>query len=349
MSQSNRLRNTGGKLAAADLMPLLRVARGRDTTFPCASAHARDDPRAPRERGQIPTPVSPRVARHASGRRIARRTRAFRRRLMRFRAPSVLVLVALLIGCGGAGTSSTPVSPTGPGVCRNYASSVTATSTTTYTGMSPAGTVTTQNITISYNTATNQLSETGTGMFNNGMCHANRSWSTNYGSVADFVDEVSVIPPKRRWASQSGMATYSGPSPCTNGTSAATTTNSYDSQERLATSVSTGPNSGSLVATSPGNNDVYTAWDVLGRPTAYRPFEYSAALVQISYDDSARTRSTRYFTAPTTTADTFDSNGNLVRSLTVTRIPARPLGRTTESVTTTDTIFVIHATRRVCR
>ena len=70
---------------------------------------------------------------------------------MRFRASSVLAVVTLAIGCGGADTSSTPASPTGPGVCRNYASSVTATSTTTYTGMSPAGTVTTQNITISYN------------------------------------------------------------------------------------------------------------------------------------------------------------------------------------------------------
>ena len=273
---------------------------------------------------------------------------------MRFRASCVLVVVTLLIGCGGTGTSLTPVSPTDTpqvsGVCRNYASSVTATSTTTYTGMNPAGTVGTHNITASYNTATNQLSETGTAMSNNGMCRSSVSWLTSYGSVADFVDEVSVIPPITRWMSQSGVGTLSGPSPCANRTSAVTTTNSYDGQGRLATSVSTAPTISprSLVATSPGNNDVYTAWDVLGRPTAYRPFEYSAAMVQISYADSARTRSTRYFTAPTTTSDTFDSNGNLVRSLTVTRIPARPLGTTTESVTTTDTIFVIHATGRVC-
>ena len=269
---------------------------------------------------------------------------------MRFRASGVLVVVTLLIGCGGTGTSLTPVSPTGPGVCMNYASSVTATSTTTDTRMTAAGTVDTRDITISYNTATNQLSEMGTGMSNNGMCRSSVSWLTSYGSVADFVDEVSVIPPVPRWVSQSGMGTFSGPSPCVNRTSAVTTTNSYDSQGRLATSVSTGPTIGSrsLVATSPGNNDVYTAWDVLGRPTAYRPFDYSEAMVRISYDDSARTRSTRYF-GETTTADTFDSNGNLVRSLTVTRIPARPLGTTTEFVTTTDKIFVIHATRRVCR
>ena len=274
---------------------------------------------------------------------------------MRFRASSVLVVVTLLIGCGGACSSSTPVSPTGPpqmsGVCRNYASSVTTTTTTTFTGMNPAGTVDTQNITISYNTATNQLSETGTGMSNNGICRGSVSWSTNYGSVADFVDEVSVIPPKTRWASQSGMGTYSGPSgPCANRTSAATTTNSYDSQERLVRSVSTGGvGPRSLVATSLGNNNVYTAWDVFGRQTAYGHPDSVGALNHISYDDSARTRSTAYFTAPTKTADTFDSNGNLVRSLTVTRIPPRPLSGGTEFVTTTDTIFVIHATRRVCR
>jgi len=118
---------------------------------------------------------------------------------MRFRASCGLVVVTLLIGCGGTGTSLTPVSPTDTpqvsGVCRNYASSVTATSTTTYTGMNPAGTVGTHNITASYNTATNQLSETGTAMSNNGMCRSSVSWLTSYGSVADFVDEVSVIPP----------------------------------------------------------------------------------------------------------------------------------------------------------
>jgi hypothetical protein len=271
---------------------------------------------------------------------------------MHFRASSVLVVVTLLIGCGGDGTSSAPVSPTGPplmsGVCRNYASSVTATTTTTFTGQNPS--VATQDTTTSYNTATNQLLETGTGMSNNGICRRSVSWSTNYGSVADFVDEVSVIPPKTRWASQSGMATYSGPSgPCANRTSAAATTISYDSQGRLVVSVSTGGvGPRSLVATSLGNNNVYTAWDVFGRQTAYGRPDSFGALNHISYDDSARTRSTAYYTAPTTTVDTFDSNGNLVRSLTVTRVPPRPITGG-GGVQTADTTVVIHATRRVCR
>ena len=236
---------------------------------------------------------------------------------MRFRASSVLAVVTLMTGCGGAGTSSTPVSPTDPpqmsGVCRNYASSVTATSTTTYTGMNPAGTVDTQDVTASYNTATNQLSEMGTGMSSNGMCRRSFIQLTNYRSVADFVEEVSVIPPRTRWLSQSVTSTGSGPSPCANGTSAATTTNSYDSQGRLARS--TGGVTSVVAPYLLGNNNVYTAWDVFGRPTAYPPLEYSAALVQISYDDSARIRATRYFITPTTTTDTFDSDGNPVRSL----------------------------------
>ncbi len=266
---------------------------------------------------------------------------------MRFKGSSVLVLLMLLSGCGGTATS--PTSLQASGACRNYAASVTATTTTTSTGTNPS--VATQSITASYNTATNQLSETGTGMSNNGMCRRNVTWLTSYGSVADFVDEVSVIPPKTRWASQSGTATYSGPSgPCENGTFSATTTNSYDSQGRLATSVSTGGISvRSLVATSVGNNNVYTAWDVFGRQTAYAHPDSLGALNHISYDDSARTRSTTYFTAPTTTTDTFDSNGNLVRSLTVTRIPPRPLSGGTEFVTTMDTIFAIDASIRACR
>ena len=260
----------------------------------------------------------------------------------------VLAVVTLLIGCGGSGTSSTPVSPDALGICRNYASSVTKTTTTTYTGMTPS--VSTQDITASYNTASNQLSETGTSMSSNGMCRSNFSWLTSYGSVADLVDEVSVIPPKTRWAIQSGTGTYSGPSgPCQNGTLSGTTTNSYDSQGRLATSVSTGPISGSLAATSLGNSNIYTAWDVFGRQTAYAHAGTAGALNYISYNDSARTRSTRYYTAPTTTVDTFDSNGNFVRSLRVTRVPPPPHTGGTEFVTTADTTFVTHATRRVCR
>jgi hypothetical protein len=159
-----------------------------------------------------------------------------------------------------------------------------------------------------------------------------------------------VIPPKTRWVSQSGTVTDTGPSGpifCSNRIVAPTTTNSYDSQGRLTTTLATG-GSGSLVATFRGNHNIYTAWDVSGRPTAYRHPDLGA-FNRISYDDSARTRTTAYFASPTTATETFDTNGNLVRSLTVTRVPPRPLSGGTEFVTTIDTMFAIHATRRVCR
>jgi hypothetical protein len=273
---------------------------------------------------------------------------------MRLRASSVLVVVTLLIGCGGACTSSTPVSPTGPpqmsGVCRNYASSVTTTITTTFPGQNP--TVATQNITTSYNTATNQFSATGTGTYSNGICGRSISWSMTYGSVADFVDEVSVIPPKTRWASQSGTVTDSGPGRCGNSTFAATTTNSYDSQGRLVSGVSTGGLSFPNMTAIPGGTAVYTAWDVLGRPAAYRIAGPPPVSGSISYDDSSRTRSTTVNLggiSTTTAVDAIDSDGNPVRSQRVVRIPPPPLRGGSGVAETADTTFVIHATRRVCR
>jgi hypothetical protein len=262
---------------------------------------------------------------------------------MRFSGFSLLIVVTLLTGCGGG--AGTPTGPSGmSGVCRNYASSVTSTTTSTFTGMNPI--VDSQYITISYNTATNQLSEIGTGTSN--TCQWSFSWSTNYGSVADFVDEVSVIPPKTGWASQSGLATSSGPSPrCPNETYALTQTNSYDSQGRLLRSESTGREFRfrSMVATFPGTR-VYTAWDLSGRPTNYSPRLLGSPDVY-RYDDSARTRST--VGGLSTAVDTFDSNGNLVRSRTVSVTPPPVLSGSPALVQTWEAIFAIDATARVCR
>src|SRR5437016_8500213 len=123
---------------------------------------------------------------------------------MRFTGSSVLFVSVMLTGCGGSGTS--PSGPTQtPGICRNYASSVTATTTTTDTGMDPV--IDTQSIAAFYNTGTNRFVETGTGVATNGQCRTTTSWSTSYDSIADFVDEVSVLPPKTRWTSQSGVST----------------------------------------------------------------------------------------------------------------------------------------------
>jgi hypothetical protein len=239
---------------------------------------------------------------------------------------------------------------------------VTATTTTTITAQTPNGA--TDDTTAAYNTATNLFSATGTGMHNHGLCRRSVSWSTTYGSLGDFIDEVSVIPPRTRWVHQSGtLVTGSvAAGPCGDVTSAPTTTNAYDSQGRIVSSVSTGElglsiSTGSLGqtipnVTTPRGTAVYTAWDALGRPTAYRVAGPPPVSGSISYDDSARTRSTRIDMggiSTTTAVETFDSDGNPVRSQRVNRFPRRPLSTAPEFVETADTAFVIHATRRVCR
>jgi len=67
-------------------------------------------------------------------------------------------------------------------------------------------TVDTKNIATVYNTAANQLLETGTGTSNNGRCQIDFSWTTSYRSVVDFAYEVSVNSPETRWVNKSGMA-----------------------------------------------------------------------------------------------------------------------------------------------
>ena len=264
---------------------------------------------------------------------------------------NALVVLMLVTGCGGPGTSPTQLS----GLCRIYASSVTATTTKTFTGMDPI--VARQDITTSYNIATNQLVASATGTSINGICRTSSSWSTNYGSVADFVEEVSVVPPRTRWVSQSGTVTQNGPDlPCGNGSVAATTSNSFDTQGRLVRAVSGGIPFPLVTERTTIGTISYTAWDVVGRPTAYFPPPPPTTSVSIAYDDSARTRSTPLLSTGfsfTMTADTFDSDGNLVRSQRVTRYPAPPITSATTGATgaveTSDTTFVIHGTSRACR
>src|ERR1051325_8876294 len=169
-------------------------------------------------------------------------------RSIRLRGSAVLAMT-LASGCGGADTSSTAVS----GICRVYASSVTATTTTSFTGMS---------------------------------------------------------------------------------------------------STAAGIRFRSMVAASAGADNIYTTWDVAGRPTAYQFPDGFGAMVHLSYDDSARTRTTVNgggSSGSITTVAAFDANGNLVRSVTTSRIPPPPISGGNEFVETEDTRFVIGATMRVCR
>ena len=265
------------------------------------------------------------------------------------RVPTAVAL--LLTGCGGAGTSPTELS----GLCRIYASSVTVTTTQSpVTGNDPL--IATEDITISYNVATNQLVASATGASINGICQTSANWSRTYGSVADFVEEVSVVPPLTRWVSESGTVTTNGPDrPCGSATITATTTNSFDTQGRLVRTVSGGIPFPLLTERTTFGTSVYTGWDVVGRPTAYSPpSPFSSTPQPIAYDDAARTRSTTFNSSSfSTTVDTFDSDGNLVRRHGVTRYPAPPITAALtgipDFVQTIDTVFAIHATSRACR
>jgi hypothetical protein len=277
--------------------------------------------------------------------------RSIRKGFTRFSGCSVLVILTVVSGCGGADTSPTDLS----GLCRLYASSVTATTTQSpLPGNDPL--VATEDITISYNPTTNQLVALATGTSINGICQTGANWSRTYGSVADFVEEVSVVPPRTRWVSESGGVTENGPDrPCASGTITATTTNSFDAQGRLLRTVSGGIPFPLVTERTTFGTSVYTAWDAVGRPTAYSPpSPLSSAPQPIAYDDAARTRSTTFNSSTfSTTVDTFDSDGNLVRSHRVTRYPAPPITAALtglpDFVQTTDTIFAIHATSRACR
>jgi hypothetical protein len=142
---------------------------------------------------------------------------------------------------------------------------------------------------------------------------------TSYSSVADFVDEVSVIPPV--FHSTTSVSTNSGA--CGAGT--ATQTYTYDSQRRLTQ------------LSGPGSVTTYTAWDGSGRPTTGST---GGQTISITYDDANRSWTT------TTTASngsksvgtlTFDANGNQIRNVVVSG-----------NVTTTTT-FNNTATATVCK
>ena len=141
----------------------------------------------------------------------------------------------------------------------------------------------------------------------------------NYNSVADFVDEVRVIPGV--FLVTSDVNTNSGA--CGAGT--ATGTYTYDAQRRLT-----------QISNSAGGVTTYTAWDASGRPTFGTS---SGASTSIVYDDAARTATSTQVGSSGTSVGTltFDANGNQVRNVVV------------QNGVTSTTTFTITATAQVCK
>jgi hypothetical protein len=151
--------------------------------------------------------------------------------------------------------------------------------------------------------------------------------TTQYASLDDFIDEVRVVPPLTKFLTSTGTQRSRGV------TSRGTVTNSYDAQGRVTVTV-----------TAPGKQGVstttYSSWDAAGRPrVAHDKGPGFNNRRDISYDDRARTRTTRVNGGLVVTVETFDANGN-------------PLRQTTSNGTGTPQIistFQITATEKICR
>ena len=123
------------------------------------------------------------------------------------------------------------------------------------------------------------------------------TFTDKYDSVADFVDEIRIVPPISRIQSQSRKYT-SGSAPNSQ------LAYEYDAarrQTRLSTNMG-----GNLLVTT------YSAWDALGRPTAATVSSRASTInLQYKYDDVLRTMTT---TNPVgVQVDTYDSDGNMTR------------------------------------
>jgi hypothetical protein len=152
--------------------------------------------------------------------------------------------------------------------------------------------------TCSYDTATNQ--STCTNKYTDSLGTSTTTVSvTTFASLADAIDEIKVIPPRRRSLRTDTTATGA------RGSAASSLANTYDNENRLIQEVGESPG-GTFTTT-------YTAWDEAGRPTAGKTvMRANINSLTLAYDDKARTL--------TTTTDTggqrlvcvltFDASGN---------------------------------------
>jgi YD repeat-containing protein len=203
-----------------------------------------------------------------------------------------LWLLGLVFAVGCSGKSTNPTAPsTSTSSCRTYASAATSTVT--------AGPVVgTDVMTCSFSTSTNQL--TCTSQYSDNIATSIAStYVLTYGSTSDFVAEVKVVPPLRRWTRLTSSPTRASP----NDTMLVST---YDSENRLIREVET---SGSET----DQTTTYTSWDGSGRPTAGTLVSSAGTMSIVSvYSDSSRTE-TKTMTLngqPFTTVSAYDVNGN---------------------------------------
>jgi YD repeat-containing protein len=232
-----------------------------------------------------------------------------------------IVITGVTAGCGGGGSGSgggTPTSPTNGGgsssgpACRTYFTNENITTRTSGTNI-VFNAIQSANFDTSTKKATTQVKFTNGSVCGTGVA--------SYNSVADFVDEVRVIPP----VFLAVGTTSAGGGSCGGGAAAAgSLTYHYDGSRRLTgwTAV-------------PGDTTTFTAWDSSGRPTTGTTS--SGGTLSLVYDDGARTSTATSNPGNTISTLTFDANGNMIKQVLVT-------GGAT--VTTT---FDITSTATVCK
>jgi len=236
----------------------------------------------------------------------------------RVRFVGAVVLTSAALGCGGSGSSSggttTTTGPTPPGgtstnSCRTY-----PTKANVHTTVSSSSITFDAIETGSFDSSTRKA--TVLSNFANGaLCSTS---VVSYNTVADFVDEVKVIPPIT--LAINNVNTNSGS--C--GTGTATTGYVYDSQRRVVQITN-----GTSAATT------YTAWDSSGRPTAGTT---GSNTLTLAYNDAARTVTvTQTGAQPSVGTMSFDANGLQTQIVLV------------QGTTTTTTTFTNTATATACK
>jgi YD repeat-containing protein len=228
-----------------------------------------------------------------------------------------LVLSVAMAGCGGWPSQPTESSgganSGGSGVtCRNYAA--TSTVTVQSNGLSSSSPAT-----CSWDANLHQLTCTVSASGGGQVCATTVS---TYNSLADFVDEIRVIPPALLRTSD---VQTSDASPVCGTGNFQNISYVYDSQRRV-TQVVNGP-----------STTTYSAWDSSGRPTqGTLPV---GTPVTIAYDAGARTQTqtTGSGTGAVVVTTTFDTDGTPAKVVTVNA-----------GITTTVTTQV-NSTGRVCK
>ena len=151
---------------------------------------------------------------------------------------------------------------------------------------------------------------------------------TTFASLADALDEVKVIPPRRRSVRTDTTTTGE------RGSMTSSLVNSFDRENRLVQETGESSAGGTFTTT-------YTSWDEAGRPTAGKTVSRgNINALTLVYDSTARTLTTTTDTGlqKLVCVLTFDANGNPASSSC-----KGPGGMTNSSVTTTT------ATEKICR